>query len=297
MRTEAVGGLFVYDLVEREERRIFHKEELALEDLAHHPERAQVACSVAQVEGQSIALCSTERFDLDLVTEGDSVDACPSWVPGQSNALVYQSAGIGRNQAGLPVGLGPAAIEKVDLKNGTQETLLSDPLWDYLSPRLDEEGNLYCIRRPYELGHKRSHWESLKDFALIPYRILKALYGFFNLMSQIFGKESLVTERPGVREDQMKAVYLKGRLLDLRKVDKGASDASVVPADWQLIRVSPAGEQTVLADRVSEYDLGEDGEVLFTSGWAVYKWTSAKTSRLYKGSDLIEGLLPLGGST
>ena len=45
---------------------------------------------------------------------------------------------------------------------------------------------------------------------------------------------------------------------------------SLVPADWQLVKRSPQGEERVLASSVASYDIGPDGVVVYTNGRGVF---------------------------
>lgn len=291
LTTEAVGGLFRYDLRERSERRIFHKENFLASDLDHHPREAKLLCAVAQDAVKNIALLSCERFDCDFLTEGDSADESPSWVPGEKSCFVYQSAGIGRNQAGHHVGLGPSSIEKVDLDGKTQKTILSDERYDYLSPKVDNAGNLYCIRRDYEVGGRSaSPLEILKDFVLFPFRLLKAAYGFLEMMTQIFAKESLQTSASGMnKEVDMRHAWIKGRLIQLKAYDAKREGESIFPSSWKLIKVSaPSGVGEVLFSGVGDFDISPNGEVLYTTGRSILSARDEGSQRLWKGREIIE---------
>lgn len=296
LRTESVGGLFRYDLEEGAERRIFHKENLEISDIQHHPDRDELVCSVRDGAGSSLAIVSNERFDLEFVTEGDSYDLAPSWIPGSTDEIVFQSAGIGRHQSGVVVAIGPAAVVRLNLKTGRQETLLEDPAHDFLAPRFDSQGNLFCIRRPYEpAGRRVSHSEALKDFFLMPYRLLKAIFGFLNLISQVFGKQALSNAATGQRNDlDVKSVYLKGRLLNLRhqKASTGDPDRdhpSLVPPDWELICRTPDGKIQVLDKRVGDYTLKASGLCIYTDGYQVFQASpGASPERLHRGQEIIE---------
>ena len=44
----------------------------------------------------------------------------------------------------------------------------------------------------------------------------------------------------------------------------------MVPSNWQMVRRSPAGVETVLARGVASFDLYPDERIVFTDGSAVY---------------------------
>lgn len=272
LTTGAVGGLFSYDLEAGEERRIFHKEDLVISDLDFSRARGELVCAVSDGEGMSLALCDADRYRLRPVTEGDSVDAAPSWVGDGSGRVVYQSAGVARNQAGEVFGLGPSAVWVLDLERGESEALLEDDRFDYLAPRMDADGNVYCIRRPYYAeGRRYSQWDSFKDFALVPFRLIKAGFGFLNAFSQIFGKQSLVNATTGKRREvDNRTVFLKGRLIEIGRESKSVEAEGYAPRDWELIRVDAEGEVEVIRNRVSDFAIDAEGKVLCTNGSAVF---------------------------
>ena len=293
LQTESIGGLFKYDFEEQYEKRIFHKESIYITDLCHHPDSDEFVCAMNDGGVQSIAVLSDEKFDYHFITEGDSIDAAPSWVPGEADTIVYQSAGVGRNQAGLMVHYGNTTIEKLNFSNGEQSTILADDACDYLCPRYDEHGNLYCIRRKCEHnGQRIKHTEAIKDFFLIPFRLLKALFGFLNLISQIFGKQSLVNATTGKKTPVDKqTIFLKGRLIDLAK-EKDV-EGSIVPGDWELIKMSPDGTIGTLAKNVSDYTVQASGLIIYTNGYSIIKLDQQKIDELFKSKEIIESLVVL----
>jgi len=297
LRSESVGGLFRYDFEEGYEQRIFHKEDLDIDDLEHHPKRGELLCSIGDGVGRNIALVGNCRYNLRFLTEGDSHDRAPSWVPGEEDSLVYQSAGIGRNQSGLPVGVANSTIEKLNLKTGHQETVLEDERYDFLSPKADAEGNLYCIRRPYCSAGQPVGWgKALGDFLMIPFRLLKALFGFLNMMTQVFGKQNLTNATTGSKQVvDLREVYIKERMLDISKLDSNGEDASVIPADWELVRLSPDGNLKVLGNRIGDFGYCGSGAIVHTNGFSIFKQADGKTELLYRSKEIVESVRALRG--
>jgi len=290
LATDAVGGLFCQNLDTGEERRVFHKERYHLDDLAHHPTRNEILAVKRDADGSSIVITACERFDVHTVTEGDSLDLSPSWIPGEEDSFVYQSAGVGRNQSGNAIGLGPCSIIRVDMKSGRSTVLLEDEQYDYLSPRMDKEGNLYCIRRKYDRGGRAlTVGETIKEFVLVPVRLVKALFGFLNMMSQIFGKESLLkTGVGGKKEIDRQEVFLKGRLIDLKKRENAKEEHGIAPSDWTLIKVDPSGAVSEVRGNVCDFDWNPQSGLILTNGLAVSGEENSGWSSVFKGKDIIE---------
>ncbi len=292
LSTPSVGGLFRYHKQEDRELRIFHKEGLYLTDLHHHAGREEFLCAVPDQEGQHLGILRDSGADLELLTEGDSVDAHPYWVPGTENQLLYQSAGIGRYRDGSFSHLGPSGILRLNLETASTEELFSDPAYDYLNPSEDGEGNLYCIRRPYFQGGFRSHREALKDFLLIPYRLLRGLYGFLNAFTQLFGKRTLTNAATGEKKEvENHQMFLKGARLQQAAEGAAGEDAILVPNTWELICRKPSGEVEVIEKNVGEYCLLPEGGILFSDGRRIREWNEGESKLLFKTKNVIEQLL------
>ena len=71
---------------------------------------------------------------LSGVTEGDSIDEAPSWIPGKQRRILFQSSGVGRNKHGYIVGRGPASIQAVDLDKERVTGVLEEADTTFSSP-------------------------------------------------------------------------------------------------------------------------------------------------------------------
>lgn len=284
--TEAVGGLFTYDLTTGKETRIFHKEGLYLSDFAKQHDGNLIACCQRMGNGTA-HITVINGQDVNDITEGDSVDESPSWVPGGGKSLVYQCAGIARNQAGYMVGTGHAHIQKLNLQTGDLSTIAEDDKFDFLSPRMNSKGDLFYIKRPYEPPYQRSAYSPLKaliDIVLFPFRLLRALFDFLNVFSLIFSKKPLTTASgPKVEGPDEKTLFLRGRLIDAEKALQGKGELddapSLVPKSWQLIRRKSDGSENFLADSVLSFDLGTDDSIYYSTGVAVYRLAGENSKR------------------
>ncbi|WP_395400596.1 hypothetical protein ACHMW6_24195 [Pseudoduganella sp. UC29_106] len=146
-----MGGLFAYDPVTGAETRLLHRQNLSLEDLCLSSSGQAIYCTIKGRDGGShIGTMSIDGDDLRELTGGDSLDSCPTPAAGQEHVLLYQSAGIARNQQGVWVATGNATIQELNTQTGRVTPVLEDPGYDFLSPRVAPDGCLYFIRRPYE---------------------------------------------------------------------------------------------------------------------------------------------------
>jgi len=296
LETDAVGGLFVYDWDQGEEKRLFHREALRARDLDVHPENGLIVCARHYPNGQA-SIAIVRGNDLQAVTEGDSIDEAPTWIPGAGKQLVFQSAGIGRNQQGYAVGISPIAIQRLDLQTGSLATVLENPAHDFLQPHLDATGNLYFIRRPYEALGRQPYTivKAIQDVILFPFRLLRAIFHWLNFMSLVYSRKPLTTAAgPKVEGDDAKTLILRGRIIDAEKaVREGAPGeaSALVPPTWELVKRNAAGGEQVLAKSVVAFDLDSDGHVVYTNGTAVYGLEPDSTPQMLFKGKLIENLV------
>ena len=302
LATNYVGGLFRYDWAHDEEKRVFHKENFRVKDLDRHPKQNLVACSQHSPSGTA-NIGIIQRYGLRQVTEGDSVDAAPSWIPNRDKELVFQSAGIARNTQGFALGLGPFAIQRLDLNRGTLTTLLDDPNYDFLLPHLDADGTLTFIRRPYEMpGRPRfSVVKFFTDILAFPFRVVRAIIHFLNFFSLTFARKPLITAAgPKMEGADQQTLTLWGRIIDaekaLRESARDQENPSLVPPSWELVRRRPSGDESTLAKGVVAFDIDRQGRIVYTNGSAIYQLELDKNNngahaRLLLKGHLIESLV------
>lgn len=267
--TSHIGGLFEFDAKNNEERRLVHKANFNAEGLMAHPTTGELTFCVRHADGSSaIGMAQPDGSKHKVVTEGDSVDDAPSWAGGPGRRIVYQSAGIGRNAAGVPIDLTNARIEQLDLDSQSLTVVVEDVRYDYLAPRLTADGTLYAIRRPYEsVAPTWSPLGLLKDILLFPFRFLMAVAAFLNVFSMFFRQQPLYGAGGPRMNADMSRMRLWGRWIDTRKaMGRSNKEQALVGSDWKLIRRSADGTETVLADRVVHFDLCDDGGILLTNG-------------------------------
>ncbi len=275
--TGTVGGLLSYDLTAGKERRLFHKSQFRAMDLATSDDRGRIACAIEVDNGLSnIAIMQADGSNLRQITEGDSIDRSPSWIPGEGERLLFQSAGIGWSAEGIVAGQGPYRIEQLDLARGDIETLVEHDELDLLSPRKDADGHLYYIERPYQGPESFSVWRFLLDIILFPFRLLRALFAFLNVFSLLFSGKPLATggRRQEQAQQDLHRMMLWGRMVDaqrnLRRENGEADAGALVPSSWRLMRQTPEGETSCLARGVVAFDLAPDGTIVYTNGSTIY---------------------------
>ena len=206
------------------------------------------------------------------LTEGDSFDTAPRWVPGDAKKIIFQSAGIGRNHRGHFARLGPFSVQELDTERGEMTTILEDRGFDYLAPQVLTDGRMFYIRRPYA-EHERLHpLRVLKDVVLFPFRLLYAIFQFLNFFSAAFtGRKLTSAGGPKARDLHLKQMMIWGNLVHAQAhADAKDEDADLVPKSWELCCRDANGETKTIASGVLAYDTDESGNVVYTNGNAIF---------------------------
>lgn len=297
--TDQVGGLFTYDIAQRHEQRLYHNHRFRARHLSRHPEQPRATFSLQQEDGTAaIAVMNLENNDLQLVTEGDSLDESPSWAPGGDSRLVFQSAGLARNQHGVLAGVGAYVVQQLDLDRENLSTLLEDEKRDFLLPRFAPDGSLYFLRRPYQGMARASGWHILRDVVMFPIGLLWAVLGFLNFFAMMFSGKPLTTAG-GVRREgpSPRHMLLWGKVVDAERAERRAKKGepvALVPDDWELVHQRPEGGEEVISGGVVSYDVCADGSVVYTNGTAVYHREADGRKRQLCEGKLIEHVVVTG---
>jgi hypothetical protein len=296
METDAVSGIFRLD-AQGVETRLFHTADFRIRHADLRADGVTLAVTAFHKNMQSnIALLPVRGTDFTELTEGDSFDQLPRWVPGPKRRMVFQSAGVGRDAAGRFAGLGPCSIQQLDVDSGDLEEIASESGRDLLQPRQAEDGSLYYIRKPYESGiPDASLLGSLKDAGLFPFRMARAVFQYFNIFSMMYTGKPLVTKQGAVqRRIDPRQAFIYGNLANAQMAQSQVDDAqSRVPSSWELARRAPGGQTEVIARNVLAYDLTPDGGVLHSDGAAITRLTPEGRAERVLQAELIEQVLAL----
>jgi len=288
LTTGIVSGLFAYDLEKKEESRLVHGTEPPLHAIATSDDHRVVAMAKNQKNGaRNLAVMREDGGDSALVTDGDTVDDAPSWVPvgpevtTGRHQLVFQSTPIGRDAGGMVAGFAPTEIQLLDAEHGHLKTILASPEHDYLSPWMDRDGALWAMRRPYrgtpEAPDPKAY---LKDGLLAPFRLAYAGFRYLDFFSMRYTGKPLAN-----------AGNARARKIDARKLverqnvaaageEEVAEDLQRAPSDWVLVKRLPDGAEDVVATRVAAYTVGRGGELLVSDGRGIDRVDGDRTKRL-----------------
>ncbi|WP_455375242.1 hypothetical protein [Kaarinaea lacus] len=295
MKDSHVGGLFEYDADSKSERRLLHKQKLFLENLSVNNDSGQIVCSEHHTNGiANIVMLDNEGNDYKQLTEGDTVDLSPAWIPDNDKSILYQSSGLARSEEGYVIAHGPASIKMLDLANNDVVSVLENPETDFMQPKVDRQGNLYFIRRPYE-AQQYGGVNVLLDVILFPFRLLRAVFHYLNFFSLMYSRKPLTSASGPKVEADIKDMLIKGKRIDaekaLRKESRINGIPSLVPRSWQLVKRTKTGEETILATNVASFDITSDDAILFSNGYAVFQLASDNQTQVILRDKLIADVI------
>ena len=274
LQLDASGGMYRRDFAEKPspEGHIVSGNDVRLGSICARGD--DVAACLLYPNGQShIGLYQLPSSACTEITGGDSVESAPSWTP-DGRCILFSSCGIGRGDRGIAYS--PNVIMQYNVNSERMDTILEDEKFDFLAPKLDEQDNLWYIRQPYQLGEERAGFgEIFLDILLFPFRILKAVGGFLNVFSMLFGGESLQKNSQRSRDVKSKQrsekdLFFEGNLIHAEENQKenqrsGDEHPGILPRNRVLIRRSPDGNEEIIARSVLDYTLTPEG-VLWSNG-------------------------------
>ena len=154
------------------------------------------------------------------------------------------------------------------------ETAVKDVVKANVPEELQSD-SFYYIRQPYKQQgpEKEPLW---KDILLFPFRLLKAILGFLNAFSVLFGGSSLRGGNPQNGDIKSKQrserdIYFEGRLIEAEKNEKenaaaGDKNPGIISRSRVLVKVDADGKETVIKKGVLDYALLDDGSIICSNG-------------------------------
>ena len=271
-----IGGVFSIERTGHNEKRLLHTADFRICELSANRAEDKIACVIRTKSGSHIAVMRADGGELSDVTQGDSQDASPVWNPGSPHELVFQSAGIARNEAGIAVGASQSQIMKVNIESGSTEVLLCDDEHDYLDPKLDSAGNLYCIRKPHiSLKPSYNPLRALWDLVLLPVRLLYAMFQFMNFFTMRYTGKTLISSG-SMRHGQIDP----RQLMIMDNLLRARGDRSLfmpnrrnwkVSRSWVLVKKPVSAELEDIATGVLTFDLADNGSLVYTNGNRIFE--------------------------
>lgn len=291
IKDEIIGGLFASVPGSSAEQRVLLKQGLHLTDLNLSPDGQMLCAASLQDEGiANIAVLARDGSKLREVTSGDTHDASPAWIPGVENRLLFQSCGFARDAQGYVIAQSNATIQMLNLETGDLAPILEDTRFDFIKPRVDAQGNLLFIRRPYELP-KYGAANLFSDTLFFPFRLLRAVFHYLNFFSLMYSRKPLTSATGAMLHADIKNIILQGKRIDAEKALRQEGSVhgvpSLVPASWQLVSRSQQGAERILATNVASYDICSNGRIVYSNGRGVFVLGDSGESALVLKSDLI----------
>ena len=210
-----------------------------------------------------------ERGDYDEVTDGPSAESYPFW-SADDNRILCSTVGFVMDGYS---GVSPSSIIAVDIEAGRMDELFAEEENDLIKPKNDSDGNYYFIRQPYKepKPQKEPIWKSV---LLFPVRLIKAIIGFLNAFSVLFGGEPLRNNQQRgdikTKNKSPRELYFEGRLLEAEKNEKenaesGDKNPSILPRSRVLVKKAPDGSETVIRKGVLDYTFSDEG-IVYSNG-------------------------------
>jgi hypothetical protein len=272
---ESYSGIFLKNLEDDSEAEghIIHDNTTRFLNLDCQPVTGELVVSVQDCPWERhLVLFEPKNSRYRKVTEGDCFDENPVWGKRAGRSIYYDSAGVGKDGEGRFLELSEKVINRLDLDSGTICELVSIPKHDCFLPKVDSEDTLYFIKRPHEKpGSKRM---TFKEILLIPYRLGRAIYSFLQFFSMRYTGEPLSTAGPDptkAKPRDPKELFINDNLINAEQSlkenrKKGDSFPGIAPRSWELTRLEKDGSLTCLKKGVIDFDLGKNGEIVFSNG-------------------------------
>lgn len=293
LRDDSFGGFFQYDLNEKKEQRLLHKQNLSFQDLSYNASNNKFLCSSRYDNGISnIVMMASDGSSYSEITTGDSFDTAPYWV--NDKQVVYQSQGHARSTQGYVMAYGPSSIQLLDMESAEITPVLENPDFDFLQPQVCSQGNLYFIQRPFKMP-KYDNSQALLDILLFPFRLLRAIFHYLNFFSLIYSNKPLTTAAGPQQQVDAKEIILQGKRINAEKAlqkEKGVIGVpSLVPSSWKLICRNKQGQETVLCTNVSSFKIGDNDEIIYSNGCGIFLLQPGKKPSLVLKDNVIEEVI------
>lgn len=218
-----------------------------------------------------VAIFDRNTDDYETITDGDCADETPVFSKKYPNEIIFSSKGVGRDSSMNFVKYSPSSIYHYNLDSGEVSEIYSSDNFSYVSPKDDENGNLYCIKRPSEFKNKNEN--IFVDILLIPVKIVKAIYYFLESFTRMFTGENFTEKSSGDIKKNNKnptQIFIDGNEIYADKEYKTNLKhkdeiAGIIPRSFELIKISN-GKEEVLAKGVIAFEILSDKSIVYSNG-------------------------------
>ncbi len=267
IKFDGVSGIYTksYDEKDKDENLIISSQDFTVSGIACKKEKLAATLEYANGE-KHIAIFKLPSANYNEITDGDTREEYPFWSQTDNN-LYFSSSGIARNESGQIAAFSPKSIMKYNFDKETIDTVLESEEFDYIFPQTDNGGSLYCIRQPYK--QKESAGSIVIDVLLFPVRLIKAIFGFLNVFSILFGGESLHSgeKQSGPYKSKQKSekeMIFENNIINADKnmkynSSKGDKYPGIISRNWELIKINSDDSVTVIKSGVLNFKIVDDG--------------------------------------
>ena len=110
---------------------------------------------------------------------------------------------------------------------------------------------------------------------MMPVRLFQALFGFLNVFSAKYSGKTL--SRSDVKNRDEGQLFIDGNLINAERelkanAKRGDKNPGIIPRSWELRRLSPNGEDTLVRAGVAAFRVDEaTGDIIFSNGSAILR--------------------------
>ena len=233
----------------------------------------------------SVGVLNCVDSELKTLTGGDSRDANASFSPVDSNLILFDSAGLGRNSNGEFTGkYAPAAVCSLRVDTMEINEVFGDGKNSYVKPEQTRDGTLYCIQRP---ANEKKKGNVFLDILLFPYRILQAIVMLIQTFVIAFTGKSLTSDGANPakgRESDSRKLFVDGNFIEYEKELKRNrknkdKEYGFIPLSWKLVKISD-GKAEPIKNGICDFALCKDGGIYCTNGRRIFYIKDGKCKKI-----------------
>ena len=302
VRLDESGGIYIRsaDRSQEPETLVISGKDIFPGRMSCCGDKLSVSCGENRLE-KHISVYTLPSSHCREYTDGDTIEESPREDGG---SIYFSTAGYARNPDGSVAAVQNKSIVKLDTAAGRMDEVLSDEKYDFLCPFPDGIGGIYCIRQPAG-GENSDNENLLKDVVMFPIRIIKAIGGFLDMFSIIFGGESLRSDGKSFSEKHAekamrksrKEMLIDGNIINAEKNMKAEQNSGekypgIMPQSRVLIHADSSGNIEVIRKGVLDFILLSDGNLAVSNGGHILiadrNGTTLKAYKADKASALTE---------
>ena len=266
---------------------ILSSNDTEINEIAYSPEKDKLALSLGGGGELHIAVLEPPSAVYDELTDGDSSERYLSFSEHVPGRLYFSTSGNARNEYGGVTAHAPYSGAYIDIETNAMEEVLSDEKYDFIHLKENKDGELWYIKQPYGGEHTEERF-GIKDVVLFPVRLLKALGGWLNFMSIIWGGQALNGKDPRTAMNErtkgysQKDIMIDGNVIKAQKAADKKEEKPVMPHSRVLCRRdSSGGEEIAVKKGILDFAFTERG-VVYSDGRNIYSLEDGKEELIAK---------------